>query len=679
MSKQHREALGGVLLAIVIAGLVSLATCAAGGGGSERSTDPPSAEQQPIYVTLAFHLDVPFPWDSGPTPETATIAQIVDELTARGLRAHLGFQATVAEQLAWAFPDTVAQIQAAQMPVAYHVGPGHNPEVIYLLRGPQRACSGPEDCFTAQWEYETHALYPLTHPQASEPITPAQAGGWLLLEQTFGVIPLPTDSHGDDVMYRLLGSRSYTMSTSPIGELVTPSMDYGKEVPEGVIPLPEMGEHLLYPASIIDGGKMWDGGLPCQSAARYFGKEPGEDAPALIDPYAWLDILLHTQPRDRINHLGLLTHTWPWRQSGGKEWYLDLVDYMLAHPDDFVIIAEDPQGYQYLPQNGPLPYFQARYGVGSFDEVLAMDPPLEEGLEDWLEEREHPDDPLLDQEFRDETAVVEDPTWVLHRSRALTLSRAEVVEAAGELLAHWPLGDHSGNLGGPPRLLSLPSGRTLALAEAFQAFLLALDGWQANGSLPEQVTLTPIYGPVDTPVYRLEEIPHLPEEENYGMAMQKYRISEEAAPDPTVVNRQGLPGAGTVDYGWPAVVRLGAGDLLTAVVRVRTAMTDRVPGVITVTLPAYDGGTLETPVNAAEFLYAMAQEVRWLDGEGVPGPVTLVSMKIAAGQVGSYVEVENGEGEVVSAFVWRGFMTQAELNRAWVGNRLFLPVVLRAH
>jgi len=82
-------------------------------------------------------------------------------------------------------------------------------------------------------------------------------------------------------MYRLLGSRSYTMSTSPIGELVTPSMDYGKE--------------------------------PCQSAARYFGKEPGEDAPALIDPYAWLDILLHTQPRDRINHLGLLTHTWPWR------------------------------------------------------------------------------------------------------------------------------------------------------------------------------------------------------------------------------------------------------------------------------------------------------------------------------------------------------------------------------
>jgi len=127
MSKQHREALGGVLLAIVIAGLVSLATCAAGGGGSERSTDPPSAEQQPIYVTLAFHLDVPFPWDSGPTPETATIAQIVDELTARGLRAHLGFQATVAEQLAWAFPDTVAQIQAAQMPVAYHVWPRFRP------------------------------------------------------------------------------------------------------------------------------------------------------------------------------------------------------------------------------------------------------------------------------------------------------------------------------------------------------------------------------------------------------------------------------------------------------------------------------------------------------------------------------------------------------------------------
>ena len=350
---------------------------------------------------------------------------------------------------------------------------------------------------------------------------------------------------------------------------------------------------------------------------------------------------------------------------------------MLDHPDDFVIIAEDPAGNQYLPENEPLRFFQERYGVNTFDEMLALDPPLEEGLDDWLEERQNPKDPLLDQEFRDEMAVVEDPTWVQHRSRALILGRAEVVEAAGELLAHWPLGDHSGNLGGPPRLLFLDDGRILALAEAFQAFLLALDGWQANGSLPDQVTLAPIYGTVDTPVYRLEEIPHLPEDGNYGMAMQHYRVAPEHAPDPEVVNRQGLPGAGTVDYGWPAVVRLEADDLMAAVVQVREVMTDRVPGVITVTLPAYGGGTVETPVNPAEFLYAMAQEVRWLDGEGTPGPVALVSMKVAADQVGSYVEVENEEGEVVSAFVWRGFMTQAELNRAWLGDWLFLPVVLR--
>jgi len=641
------------------------ATCSASG----EATPPPSsvtsaAERQPFYVTLAFHFDVPFPWESGPTPETATIQQIVDELTARGLRAHLGFQATVTEQLAQAFPDTVAQIRAAQMPIAYHVGPGHNLEVLYLLRGPQRECSGPVDCFAAQWEYETPALYPLTHPQASQPITPARTGGWLALEEIFGVIPLPTDSHGDNVMYRLLGSHSYELSPSPVGELVTPSMDYGKDVPEGVIRLPEMGEHLLYPASIIDGGKMWEGGLPCQSAARYFGKEPGEDAPALIDPYAWLDILLRTQPRDRINHLGLLTHTWPWRQPGGKEWYLALVDYMLDHPDDFVIIAEDPAGNQYLPQNGPLPFFQDRYGAGSFEEMLALDPPVEGGLDDWLYERAHPSDPLLDQEFRDETAVVEDPTWVQHRTRALTLSRAQVVEAAGELLAHWPLGDHSGNLGSPPRLLSLKDGQFLALAEAVQAFLLALDGWQASGSLPDQVTLIPIYGPVDTPVYRLEEIPHLPEDGNYGMAMQKYQIAPEHAPDPELVKRQGLPGAGTVDYGWPAVVRLEADDLMAAVIQVREAMTDRVPGVITVTLPAYDGGTVETPINAAEFLYAMAQEVRWLDGEGVPGSAALVSMKVTADQVGSYVEIEGAD----TGFAWRGFLTHAELNRAWVWN-----------
>jgi hypothetical protein len=39
------------------------------------------------------------------------------------------------------------------------------------------------------------------------------------------------------------------------------------------------------------------------------------------------------------------------------------------------------------------------------------------------------------------------------------------------------------------------------------------------------------------------------------------------------------------------------------------------------------------------------------------------------------VEIEVWEAG--TGFVWWGFMTQAELNRAWLGNWLFLPAVLR--
>ena len=85
-----------------------------------------------------------------------------------------------------------------------------------------------------------------------------------------------------------------------------------------------------------------------------------------------------------------------------------------------------------------------------------------------------------------------------------------------------------------------------------------------------------------------EQLPDQPAELVWNLpatAHATLHLAPEHAPDPEVVNRQGLPGAGTVDYGWPAVVRLEADDLMAAVVQVREVMTDQVPGVITVTLP----------------------------------------------------------------------------------------------
>ncbi|MFQ6059629.1 MAG: hypothetical protein ACE5MB_12200, partial [Anaerolineae bacterium] len=58
--------------ALLVLTLLSLAV-ACSASGRAASSPSSSGEQQPFYVTLAFHLDVPFPWEAGPTPETATI------------------------------------------------------------------------------------------------------------------------------------------------------------------------------------------------------------------------------------------------------------------------------------------------------------------------------------------------------------------------------------------------------------------------------------------------------------------------------------------------------------------------------------------------------------------------------------------------------------------------------
>jgi hypothetical protein len=100
----------------------------------------------------------------------------------------------------------------------------------------------------------------------------------------------------------------------------------------------------------------------------------------------------------------------------------------------------------------------------------------------------------------------------------------------------------------------------------------------------------------------------------------------------------------------------------------RLDLSSHIPGVIPVQLPraAAQEGLVpgaETALNPAEFLYAMAQELRLIAREGQPGPVLLVSTKVSAAQRTCCVLVRPGGPR--DSFIWRSDLPPAELDALW--------------
>ncbi|MBI4659252.1 MAG: hypothetical protein HY735_10460 [Verrucomicrobia bacterium] len=601
---------------------------------------PASAAEttKPIYFTFGFHWDNPERRTGNePVRNSLAVRRMTDLLERRGIRAHYGFVGVVAQQLAEDFPETVAKMRKLKIAVGYHGGAGHNPRGPHRQQPDIRGLS-PEEAIRALWTFETCALYPDDHPQAGQPIAHVP-GGWLAIQTALGVTPLQTDAAGRGALYESLGA-GYPMSLDE------------SSPQRGALPLPELHEIHAY-------GEGRGGGVP----ATYYGRPPGEFAPVTVDLLEWFRILADNLPRNRVFASGFMSHA-------GIDWnaFERLLNFLKSR-DDFRITAPDPEGWQWEPKSDPLVFYQRRYGVKSLQEVMNLTPPLEE----------------LRPRFKDETT---DLGWrgrprmegggrmtrdgiSPQATRHSSLSREDILLAADYVLSHWPRYTHDGDFGGPPAFVELDPKRTASLADAFQAFVRAIDEWRKTGKLPESVAPKPLRGPIDFPTHKLDA-PQTLDHRQRLLGYTPREIPREAMPDASVVERQGLPACGDFHIWIQTHTKADAADVIAAVKRVAETMTDHVPGFIPINLLCHTrrgqpDAKREVAVNPAEFLYALAQQYRALATRGEPNDVVLVSMKVTAQQVCRLLLPRGGNR--FEGFIHRAYLSPGELDAAWTQQR----------
>ena len=608
---------------------------------AKEAAPPPQSEIEtpntksngPICFTFGFHWDNPVRrTGKEPTRDSVAIQRMTDLLERHGVRAHYGLVGVVAQQLAEDVPDTVEKIRKLKLAIGYHGGAGHNP------RGPHRQLPDirglpPDDAIRALWAFETRGFYPDDHAQAGQPI-PNVPGGWLAIQTALGVTPLQTDAAGRGALFEALGA-GYPMS-------------HDESSPErGALSLPELHEIHVY-------GEGRGGGVP----ATYYGWAVGEFAPVTVDILEWFRILAENLPRDRVFASGFMSHA-------GIDWnaFERLLNF-LKDRDDFRITAPDPEGWQWKPENSPLAFYQKRYGVKSLAEVMSLPAPLDELRPRFKEEisdlgwRGRPRG-----EIRNPKSEIRNPPV----ARPSSLSGDDILLAADDILSRWPRYTHDGDFGGPPVFLELGEKRRISLADAFQAFVRAIDEWRKTARLPDSVALKPLRGPIDFPTFKLEA-PQTLDVRQRLLGYTPREIPRDAMPDPRVVARQGLPACGDFHLWIQTHTKADANDMLTAVARVAEKMTDRVPGVVSLNLLCHaaqgepDAKRL-TAINPAEFLYALAQQYRSLATRGKPNDVVLVSAKIAPEQVCRLLLPAGGNR--FDGFIYRGYMTPEALDVAW--------------
>jgi hypothetical protein len=593
-----------------------------------RNPQAPIRDLKPIYFTFGFHWDNPVRRErEGPVRGSVAVREMTDLLERHGIRAHYGFVGAVALQLAEDFPDTVAKIRKLKLAIGYHPGAGHNPRGPHAPLPDMRGLS-PDEALRVLWTFETRARYPNDDWQAGQ-LIPNVPGGWLALQIALGVTPLQTDAGGHGALYEAMGA-GYPMSQDESSD---------------ALPLPGLHEIHIYG----DAGRFV---IP----PTYYGKRVGELAPVTVDILEWFRILAENLPRDRAYTTRSMSH------ANMEASLVERLVSFMKRRGDFCITAPDPDGWQWKTENSPLAFYQKRYGVKSLAEVMSLAAPLEELRPRYQREVTDPG------WWGGPTTKNQKPT---RDTRPVSLSRTEVLLAADAILSHWPPFSHDGDFGGPPAFVQLDDQRAVSLADAFQAFVRAIDAWREQGALPESVALKPLRGPVDFPAFELRAEQTL----DHQKRLQGYeprRIPREAMPAPKLVASQGLPACGDFHVWIQTHTKADADDLIAAVKRVAEAMTDHVPGVIMVNLLCHTrkgepDAKHEIAVNPAEFLYALAQEYRALAARGKPNDVVLVSKKVTPEQVCKLLLPSGGHR--FEGFIHRGYLSSDELDAAWTRMR----------
>ncbi len=461
----------------------------------------------------------------------------------------------------------------------------------------------PQDTRNMTWEEAVRALWAFetnTLDVETRLSIPGRVGGYLAIQSILGVVPLPTDARGTG---RMDTPGEFVLARMGAGSYsVAAPFDLDASI------LSFLTERQLSPDS--------DYGVP----PTYYGKPFGLDAPMLADPLSWFATLAHNLPEERTYVVQCITH------AGFDPAAQDrLLSFLSDHPDDFRVTHPDPEGAQWRPENSALAFYRRTYGIQSLADLL---------------DREEPPTPQ--------------PT---------RMTTAEVGKAADAVLSTSLLNTHDGDFAEPPEFVEL-GHRRLSLADAFQALARALAHWARHGELPGELSLPFIHGPVDYPRYGREVRPVLPDIQFIGYTPTELPVA--AVPDPAVINSQGLPPAGN-HHIWMPTYTLAEGE---AVIAAASALdlSDHVPGVVRLALRTEDSRGREprfvdVVLNPAEFLYAMAQVYRQLANDGQPGPVALVSMKVAATQRTECVLVKPGGPR--DSFLWRSDLTPSELDAAW--------------
>ncbi|MCC7352292.1 MAG: hypothetical protein IT330_00940 [Anaerolineae bacterium] len=461
----------------------------------------------------------------------------------------------------------------------------------------------PQDTRNMTWGEAVRALWTFeTHTldvEMRQPV-PGRMGGYLAIQSILGVIPLPTDAKGTG---RMDTPGEYVLARMGAGSYAV-SAPFG---PDAIILSPLHELHLS-----PDSGY----GVP----PTYFGKPFGVDAPMLADPLHWFATLARNLPDERTYVVHCMTH------AGFDPAALDrLLGFLAGHPGDFRVTHPDPDSAQWQPENSALAFYRRTYGIQSLADLLNLGEP---------------------------------PTPL-----PVHVTAAEIAKVAESVLSSSLLNTHDGDFAEPPEFIDL-GYRRLSLADAFQALARALAYWATHRALPDALPLPFLHGPVDYPRYGREVRPALPDIQFIGYTPTELPLTE--MPAPAIINSQGLPPAG--DYHiWQPTHTLAEGEVVIAAASALD-LADHVPGIVRLSLRAEDSREeeprfVEVVLNPAEFLYAMAQVYRQLARDGQPGPVALVSIKVAATQRTECVLVKPGGPR--DSFLWRSDLTPAELDAAW--------------
>lgn len=642
------------------------------------------ARKTPIYVTFSHHVD------NGRTDVTSTqptrtseaMRWLVSTYEKHGIKAQFGFVGMVTQQLEDDYPDVVAAIRRLKMPVGYHGG-GTDVEPCQVGRAVMLPSKGPGDLETRRknlqilWDFETRTLAPnwriengvmvYGNPRQGQVMTIDELpqynlpqregwlyGGWMAIQKTLGIIPMDTDAAGGSLLYEKLGVRSFPYSWGPLDI-------------KQAISLPGMSE-----PQIFTGPTRWP--------YKHYGKPFGEDVPRHPTARAWLEALAGGLPDDRPYLQKIFSHALAFFGENRKTWE-DLIVFFKSRPDDFRIVWPDWEEAQWKPEHSPEAFYRRAYGK-SLAEARVMPAPVEELMKDTRPVR------ALE---REAPAPAPPSASSLggrpRRTAPLVLGRTAVQEIATAMVSHYPTPTHDGDYGGPLKCVRLPDNRQVSLADAFQALARSVVRWGLDLRLPETVSLPPIRGPIDYPMYKLGGEPRFDAAKIRAGYMPR-ELPHELFPPPEIVQAQGLPMQAINHMCFPIRALVNGDDVLHAAWLAVRAMDEKlqVPGMIPLYMPRHEffqpaprARYVRMAVNPAEFLLPLAQVFTSIHrlspalSRNIP-PAIIIGMKVINEQRAMLVApyspmVKDGAMHIESlkyeAFIWREQVDPGLIDAAW--------------